>query len=228
MKSIREICIIIRILQLTEDDVKELLAAYYGQVKMIDDYIGKIIEELKAKDCYDNTVIIFTADHGDHLGEHGIFFKGQMYDSCAKVPLIIKGPMAIEKVNYKKQEVVNTLDLYATVLEYAGITEKQYMQKTSNSLHDMVEGNECDWDNTTYSIIGSDKNKALCMIRKDNMKLIRLAVDEKNAAYELYNMQENPEETCNMWGQDKYKNIANELKELLDVWYQNQASQYPC
>ena len=103
--------------ELTEEQVKQLVAQYYGQIKMLDDSIGQAIETLKQQGLYEDTTIIFTSDHGDHMAQYGLFFKSQMYDSCCKVPLIIK-PAGV-CVPFRTKQVVSSLDLYGTILDLA-------------------------------------------------------------------------------------------------------------
>ena len=88
----------------SDEDYKQMIQAYYGQLKMIDNSIGEIISKLKDKNLYDDTAIIFTSDHGDYLGSYGLFFKGQMYDASSKVPFIIKAPSS--KTSYSVTEPI--------------------------------------------------------------------------------------------------------------------------
>ena len=78
---------------LTEQDIKKITAACYGMITEIDDGIGKLIDTLKKKNLYDNTMIVFTSDHGEYLGYHHMILKcNYLYEPLAKIPLIIKYP----------------------------------------------------------------------------------------------------------------------------------------
>jgi len=77
---------------LTEKQFKILLSAYYGQITMIDHYIGELMQMMKQKGVWDNTLVIFVADHGDFNADYGLFQKGEMYESSVKAPLIFKSP----------------------------------------------------------------------------------------------------------------------------------------
>ncbi|MEG0305090.1 MAG: sulfatase-like hydrolase/transferase [Oscillospiraceae bacterium] len=214
---------------LTEQDYKELIAAYYGQMKMIDDSIGVLIEHLKAKGIYDDTMIIFSSDHGDYLGDYGLFFKGQMYDSCAKVPLIIK-PSGGASANLRgtvRNEIVNTIDLYATILNATGDFDWQTDKTQSRDLQPLLANAKAEWDNCTYAIIGATKETAQCMLRQDEYKLIRQAQGAESAVYELYNLSENKEETIDLYENADYCKVRDTLKKKLDAWYQTQSSLYP-
>ncbi len=207
---------------LSERDAKELIAAYYGQVKMIDDYVGKLIDRLKEEGIYEDTVIAFTADHGDHLGEHGLFFKGQMYDSCCKVPLIIKGCKG-QRSGEESDAVVNTIHLFSTLLDYAGC-DSSINRYDSVSMLPLMEKSNCEWDNSTYSVIGADKNNLLCMLRENELKLIRLATSETQAVYEMYDVDADPKEIHNVYESRKDDIAVKEIKAKLDTWFVKQYS----
>lgn len=200
---------------LSESDCKQLIAQYYGQIKMIDESIGNIITDLKDKDLYEDTLIIFTSDHGDHLGEHGLFFKGQMYDSCVKVPLIIKIPRA--KETRREKRPLNTIDLYKTVLDYAHSSNLN-VDSQSQSLISLLNDENVEWSEDVYSIIGGTKDKVLTMLRRGDYKLIRTCKDCKSY-YELYDLNLDKDEIKNLWKSDKVDIlIKNKLKTLLDSW----------
>ena len=79
--------------RLTEKDLRRVMAYYYATISQIDHHVGRLIALLKEKGLYDNTLIVFTADHGEYLGYHHLLLKGNhMYDPLVKVPLVIKWP----------------------------------------------------------------------------------------------------------------------------------------
>lgn len=198
------------------DDYKKIMAAYYGQISMIDHYIGKLFDYLKNNDLWDNTMIIFTSDHGDFMGAYGLLFKGHMYDACCKVPLIIK-PAFYDDDKVIRAENVNSIDLYSTILDAANDKFTPNSEIESRSLTPLFDENFDDWDNTTYSIIGKEYDSNLCMMRKDNLKIIRLAKGETDALYELYDM--NYPETKSVYNDEDYRADAEYLKAEIDDWW---------
>lgn len=213
---------------MNERDCRELVAAYLGQVVMLDDEIGRLINYLKESGLYDSTTIIFTSDHGENLCDHGMFFKAKMYDSCLKVPLIIK-PAGKPNVQ-KRAEVVNTIDLFRTVLDMTGtgmekMTEEELGEIESRSLVPMLSGGETSWDNVTYSILGTKKENLSCMIRDGAFKLLR-AGGKENAVYELYCVAEDPKELHNLYEELKYRKIREGLQEKLETWFAVQYARY--
>ena len=213
---------------MSERDCKELIAAYLGQVAMLDEEIGRLLKCLKEEGLYENTVIIFTSDHGEHLGDHGLFFKSQMYDSCTKVPLIIKtaGNHSIQR----REEVVNTMDLFRTVLELGGIGGRYEAahdeEIESRSLTSLLAPGKAEWENTTYSIVGKKKESLSCMIRDGDWKLLRFGGAREKAVYEMYCVERDPEERKNLYGKKEYCEIQRELKDKLEFWFEKQYRRY--
>jgi arylsulfatase A-like enzyme len=210
----------------SEQTYKELIAAYYGQVAMIDHSVGQILDALHQEGLWDNTLVVFCSDHGDHNGAYGLFFKGQMYDSCCKVPLLIKPPRSAGGGTVR-QEIVNTLDLYGTLLDAAGDTSWQQPHIEARSLTPLLEPGDADWDNKTYSIIGRDPSRSLTMLRRDDLKLMRLGRGEEEPLYELYDMNDEIVEAHNVFDDPSYCDIKGVLRAELDAWSRQQAAKYP-
>ncbi len=213
-----------------ERKYKETLAAYYGQITMIDHYLGKIFNQLKKKGIWENTWIVFLADHGDFNTAYGTFFKGEMYDVSAKIPLIIK-PASGYAQNGTREELVNSLDTYGTILDIAG--DKDWMKLPGMESKSLLPFFEKDadiankWKNKVYSIIGEDPDKNLCMLRSNNLKIIRKAMADGEAVYELYDFDKDPLETKNVLDNSAYMERQEELKAEIDDWWKKQARLYP-
>ncbi len=212
--------------QLTEDDYKQIIAYYYGNISMIDHYLGFVLDKLKEKKLWDDTLIIFSSDHGDHNGQYGLFFKGDMYDSAAKVALIVKN-IDGKFAGTKCDKIVNTLGIYGTILDQAGCLSWKKDDVESVSFYDILRGKSADSSKgKTFSIIGSKDNN-MVMMREENIKLIRLAcgVDE-SPRYELYDMTESPSEVVNRFDDPSFADIRDEIKRTLDQWWLSQNSKY--
>jgi arylsulfatase A-like enzyme len=206
---------------------REMVAAYCGQVAMIDRYVGRLLDYLKGEDLWDDTLIIFVSDHGDHNGAYGLFFKGQMYDSCCKVPLLIK-PAGFLDGGTVRAEIVNTLDLYGTILDATGDAGWQQPQIEARSLVPLFYGSpNVAWENRTYSIIGANPAENLTMLRVDDLKLIRLSRGDRGPLYELYDMRDEPAEIRNVFDDPAYQDERDGLKAELDAWWVKQCAEYP-
>jgi arylsulfatase A-like enzyme len=219
-----------RQLRATWDERKyqEVIAAYLGQISMIDHYLGQLFDQLKEKGLWDNTWVVFLADHGDFNGAYGTFFKGLMYDASVKVPLIIK-PAGGQGMNGIREELVNTIDLYGTLLDLAGDTDwRDLPEMESRSLLPLIlREATSDWINEVYSIIGADPESNLCMLRSGPLKIMRKAVKGSDPIYELYDLVRDPFETRNVFGLPEYMEEAERLRARLDAWSEKQAERYP-
>lgn len=101
------------------DQYRAAMAAQYGQIELLDDAIGEILRELEEQGLSENTAVVFTADHGDMFGEHGLMLKHCMhYDAMLRVPLLVSAPGATPGPN---DSFVMTMDVGATLLELAGL-----------------------------------------------------------------------------------------------------------
>ena len=108
----------------TEDRIQEVRRHYSGMVTLIDSWIGRIIETLEKRHLLANTVVILTSDHGEMLGDHGLFQKQVMYEPSLRVPLIIRDPAAGPGANGGSSEshaLAELVDLFPTILDYAGV-----------------------------------------------------------------------------------------------------------
>lgn len=113
---------------ITEDIAKKALALYYGSISQIDFHVGRMIRKLREKGLYEDTMIVFTSDHGEFMGFHHMLFKGgYMYDPLVKVPLVIKLP-GNACGGQRRDELVCNVDVAATVIGQAGAGAAPAMQ----------------------------------------------------------------------------------------------------
>ncbi|MGO2360920.1 MAG: choline-sulfatase [Brachybacterium tyrofermentans] len=107
----------------TSEEVARARRSYYAAVSYIDDHVGRIRERLESLGLLENTVIVVTSDHGDMLGEKGLWYKMSPYEESARVPLILHGPEhLVDRGRYANP--VSLLDLMPTLLELAGAPEE--------------------------------------------------------------------------------------------------------
>ncbi|MEM7015736.1 MAG: sulfatase-like hydrolase/transferase [Pseudomonadota bacterium] len=110
----------------TEVELREMAAKEYGMISMIDDSIGTILKQLGELGMSDNTIIVFTSDHGDMFGDHGVMLKGAMhYEGCTRVPLLIKVPNQQPGIC---NGLISSLDIGPTLLSLAGLSGFYGMQ----------------------------------------------------------------------------------------------------
>lgn len=193
----------------TQEDIKRMRKHYYANVTMIDEWIGNIVEELDKKGLLQNSIIIFTSDHGDNLGDHRMPYKWVMYDTVTRVPLIIKDFREGKKSSTKIDELVSLMDIAPTVLEYAGIPIPSYLE--GNSLQAYIKDGA---SNNSYKYVYCEDNY-LIMMRSKEFKLVYYIGQEYG---ELYNLERDPWELDNLYDSEVYKEIKMEMKEDLLEW----------
>ena len=189
--------------------------AYYALVSMIDDIAGRVFDMVADRK---NTVSIYTSDHGEALGERGLWWKSTMYDESAKVPLVIRAPDL--PVNETDTRVTSLMDLSRTLLGWAGA------ELPGHAGRDLRLGS--DWPNQCLSsYYGGLMNIDLPpmrhrMIRSDSYKLIWFAGDEPL----LFDMEKDPDELNNLADQTEYASVVACLSEALHAgWDQSAINQ---
>jgi len=122
---------------LDDDAWRQVVAYYYALVSHVDDQVGRILRALDELGLRERTLVIFTSDHGEHLGDHGQEGKGPPgYDSCARVPLLLSWPGVIAP--QRRGEIVEAVDLAPTVLDYCGVQVPPTLQ--GRSYRPLLEG----------------------------------------------------------------------------------------
>jgi arylsulfatase A-like enzyme len=115
----------------TYDELMEIRRAYYAMVSMVDDEVGRILTTLDEAGLADDTIVVFTSDHGEMLGDHQLLLKGPfMYEAAVHVPLIIRWPGPAE-AGSRRSELVQWVDLAPTFLQAAGVAQPMAMQGES-------------------------------------------------------------------------------------------------
>ena len=196
---------------------KEAWRVYLGLVSMLDECVGQIIDELKEQGIYDDSLIIFTSDHGEMLGSHGLFQKMCMYEESARVPLYIKlpkkgmsGKMAAGTV---VDQVVSHVDVMPTLCDYLGIRPKHQMD--GRSLFPLLRGERMEKKAAyiQYDGNGSRSNFQRCVVNGKYKLIVDLFQNE--AFYELYDLEKDSQETTNLLFDAAYDSVASDLMGLL-------------
>ena len=119
---------------ITDDEWRVIKQHYYALVSHVDDQVGRIIDRLRELDLYDDTLIVFTSDHGENLGDHGLIQKTHWYDSSTHVPLIVKPPAFAENTDAPgttREDIVELVDVVPTITDYCGIPTPAFFQGQS-------------------------------------------------------------------------------------------------
>lgn len=186
-------------------DIRRATAAYYGMVETVDDHIAEVLDTLRdVGEDLDEWIIVYTSDHGDMLGEHGIWEKCQMFEASARVPLIIRWPKRFKPGVV--EENVNLCDLFATLCDLADIPLPESAETVqgagldSRSLVPLMEGRTDDWHQRYHNETISQFREGRLMIKRDNLKYIWF----EDAPEVLFDLQQDPGEMRNAIDDDAY------------------------
>lgn len=198
-------------------DYENLLRTYFAAVTEIDDQVGRLLDFLVRRGVYDNTLVIFCADHGDSLGIHaGLTDKTIfMYEETNRIPLIVKEPAPVHRPGQRESAFVGTCDFYPTILDYAGMREQE-SGRDGTSLRPLIEGTAEGWrDCIATEGFGLDfiqhSQRAL---RWKNFKY----VFNCGGPDELYDLQDDPHELKNLAADPGSAALLREGREKLDAW----------
>ncbi len=193
-------------------DARRMIAAYYAQIELIDDQVGRMLAALDVTGQRENTIVIFMSDHGEMLGDHGLLFKGaRFYEGAVRVPLIISWPgHFLEGV--RSDALVELTDLVPTLLEAVGVPLPEYVQ--GRSLMPILTG-QADPDRHR-AFVRSEYHDALDlpdatranMLRDERYKLV---VYHGHMVGELYDLWEDPQEFHNLWDDPARRTLRDSL-----------------
>ena len=189
---------------LTELDAKRVIAASYGMEKMIDDAIGEILDVLEKKGLSENTVVIYTTDHGDLGGEHKFFFKGPfLFQGLINIPFIMKIPNGLK--NKVCSSLVSSIDIPETILELARLPIPDFM-KGKSMVPILRNPDEKINDDILVEMDDEYINEKTRTLITDKW---RITIFREYG--ELFNLKEDPDEMNNLWDDDSLKDIKLEL-----------------
>ena len=194
----------------SEQQYRNVLAAYYGQIAMIDAGIGELLDELEEQGLDDNTVVVFTSDHGDHAGQFGWFSKTTMYANSVRVPLVINDPENRSQGGRRTRHVVNNLSLYDTILSFARLDHD--VDTAGRALQPLLNDPTADrWSDTTYSELPNT-----WMVVDGRFKLIRQERPDGRHVFELYDRSEDVPDGTNLWDRPAVREQQEALFEMVE------------
>lgn len=204
----------------TEDEVRAARAAYYGLITYLDDKIGRLLDVLEDTGMYDNTVIIHTSDHGESLGEHGLWRKMNFYEQSARVPLQISWPGVIDG-GQRFTGAVSLVDAAATILDMASVdqTSQSFMNLDGASLLPQLAGatdRQRDEAFSEHLAHGTDRPRA--MVRQGRWKL-SYSHHSRTPDIELYNLESDPGEFLNLANDGTHSAVQQRLtNRIMEIW----------
>ena len=193
-------------MQMDERRQKKAVGGYYASVAFMDAQVGKVLDALERSGQADNTIVIFTSDHGYHLGEHDFWAKVSLRDESAMVPLIIKVPGKRPAVCHS---LVELLDLYPTTAKLCGLDVPERLQ--GKDISQMLDDPGHSVRDTAFSVAPSSKG---FLLRDDHWAYLQYAEDASRGI-ELYDIIKDPGQYNNLAAQSGVASVVKAFQEKL-------------
>ncbi len=198
--------------QLSRDEWKPLWAAYFGMVTLVDECIGRVVQALKQQGFWDEALVVFTMDHGEHIGSHRLFEKMTMYEESAHVPLFIKPPGGTAQG--RRRQMTGHVDIGPTLCDYAGAAPLS--GAWGQSLRPVIEDENAPWRDATFAEYNGDQSCGFPSraIFTERYKYIF----HFGAGEELYDIVQDPQETASLATDQALRTVKEELRGRLCQW----------
>ncbi|MEM7299504.1 MAG: sulfatase-like hydrolase/transferase [Pseudomonadota bacterium] len=195
----------------TEYEAREIIALTFGMITMIDNAIGRVLKQLDALRLADDTIVIFTSDHGDYMGDHGLMLKLLLhYQSIIRVPFIWHDPMGAA-AQHSNTALASSIDISATILERAGIQPFNGLQGRDLFSTDAPEAIIVEED-SQRTMTGFDRPQRVRTMVTDRY---RMSLREGEDWSELYDLENDPLEVENLFDQPGHDATRQLLTELM-------------
>lgn len=183
---------------------KKAVGGYYAAVSFMDRQVGKVLNALKKEGLENNTIVIFTSDHGYHLGEHDFWAKVSLHEESAKVPLIISVPGKEPQVC---SSLVELIDLYPTITKLCGLDVPERIQ--GEDISPLLDDPTVQVREAAFSVNGRG-----FLLREDKWAYIQYA-ENASKGIELFDMENDPEQYTNLADSEQHKAVVERFKKKL-------------
>ena len=198
---------------------REYMQAYHACVSFIDAQLGIVLHALKESGHADDTIVLFTSDHGYHLGDHFLWGKVTLFDIGAKVPFIMRVP-GMTKPGTTSEAMVELVDVFPTLADVAGIRPPDHLQ--GMSLRKLLDASERRGKRKfSYSVVSRGKNLGYA-IRNQRWRYGKWPDGE-----ELYNLTRDPQEKHNLADKPRFAERLGQMREILAAKQENATALQP-
>ncbi len=201
------------------------LRNYYSQMSMVDEGVGQVLGALEREGLSDDTLVIYTSDHGMSLGQHGFWGHGEdtwpsnTHREAHHIPLIVKPPVSEARANVEPS-LVGTTDIFATILDYAGADLPPPAESRSRSLRALLAGEPTEWEDAVF--MEQEETRA---IRTSKWLLMRrFAPTGYDFHDELYDLETDPDERNNLIDEPACAAVVAELSDRIDSFFSRYAN----
>ena len=206
-------------------------AGYLGNLAFVDTCIGEVLDGLEHLGLADNTIVVYTSDHGEMEGDHGLFQKFCLFEASARVPLIVSWPKHLPQ-GAVTDALTEYIGLYPTLADLAGLPAPTATplvpsldvpaQLDARSFADIVRNPDLPGPDAAFSEYALRSSVPQYMIRTRRYKYIH----NHGSLHELYDLQEDPGEYCNRSQDPALTTIRDELRHRLFAWYNPETNPY--
>lgn len=211
-----------------DECIRTVRPAYQGLITQLDDHLGRLFEHMEQQGLMENTLIIFTADHGDFLGDHWLGEKELFYDTVQNVPLIIMDPRPEANASRGKQvtNMVEAVDILPTILDALGIPIPDHRIE-GRSLQPLLFQQQQSWRNTVYSELDYSYRRARLLLDRTPFNSRAWAIRTEQWYYvywmdlpeQLFDLKNDPQQLQDLGRSLTHQAVRDTLRQELLVWF---------
>jgi len=190
----------------SEESLRRAKAQYLGEVACIDHNVGRLIAALGQAGILDETVVVFTTDHGEYMGEHGIYAKNQLYETAYHIPFVVRYP-ALIRPGHVVERFITTVDAQQTLLGLMGLPASGVEEGRDASL--LLRGGHPSWRDEAF-IYGTAYNRAGIFTPEYELAYVKDETD-----HILFDRREDPLQVNNLFHDAAFRGVVAELTERL-------------
>jgi iduronate 2-sulfatase len=211
---------------LSEEDAKSMIHGYYACASFIDNQVGRLTGKLKELGLYENTIIVLWGDHGWKLGEYGDWCKHTNYELDTRIPVIVRVPHEKVKAGWKSDAIIETVDIYPTLCDLAGLNPPVHLQ--GSSFRKVLESKSAKWDEVAFSqyprssrINGQPVKLMGYSMRNPEYRITRWINRDTGETMdtEIYDHRGMDPEMINLAARKEYQELLKRLNKELDMHY---------
>ena len=194
-------------IELTEGDVRRSRRGYYAMTSYFDAKVGELVEELDRQGLLENTIVMVTSDHGDMVGEHGLWFKRSYYEWSSRVPLVVSCPGRYPE-GRRVKETVSLVDLFPTLLDMVGLPQPRPGAIDGHSAARLLEEDDPGWkDEAIIDFTSAGSIHPWRAVRRGRHKYVAVHTADPL----LFDLEADPDEWSNLVGRPEVRDVEARL-----------------